>query len=134
MELNNNRYRNVLITQNTKIKVATRNNILKKLSDSKCGTNTSTIRTTATQSHDAQVWNDLYNILASELNKVCRAITGHLRQIYVEDLHLLAGIAPPDIRGDVFAIMEKHKHMKQETHSLFVHIPARSFLTSEQKS
>ena len=43
---------------------------------------------------------------------------------YVEDLYLLAGIAPPDIKIYVCARMEQTKQMEQETHSLFGHIPA----------
>ena len=46
------------------------------------------------------------DILDPELNKACRAITGCLKPTYVEDLYLLAGIAPPDIRRDVCARME----------------------------
>ena len=57
--------------QNTKMKVAARNNLLNKLAYSEWGTNASTIRK-----------------------------TGCLMPTYVEDLYLLAGIAPPDIRRD----------------------------------
>ena len=59
----------------------------------------------------------------------------------MEDLYLLAGIAPPDIRRDVCARMKRTKQMEQETHSLFCHIPAGSrrksrkdFLTSVKPS
>ena len=51
---------------------------------------------------------------------------------YVEDLYLLAGIAPSDIRRDVCAGMERTKQMEQETHSLFGHIPTRSHLKSRK--
>ena len=47
---------------------------------------------------------------------------------YVEDMCLLAGTAPPDIRRYVCARMEPTKQMEQETQSLFGHIPARSRL------
>ena len=46
--------------------------------------------------------------------------------------YLLAGIAPPDIRRDVCARMERTKQMEQETHSLFGHIPARSCMKSRK--
>ena len=112
------------------MKVATRNNLLKKLANSKLGTNGSTIRTTALAlcysiaAYAAPVWarSTFADILDPELNKACRAITGCLKPTYVEDLYLLAGIAPPDIRRDVCAIMER---TKQETHSLFGHLPER---------
>ena len=67
----------------------------------------------------------MQDILDPELNKACRAIT-------VEDLYLLAGIAPPDIKRYVCARMERTKQMEQETHSLFGHIPARSRLKSRK--
>ena len=38
---------------------------------------------------------------------------------------MLAGIAPPDIRRDVCARMERTKQMEQDTHSLFGHIQTR---------
>ena len=41
--------------------------------------------------------------LNTELNSACRAVTGCLQPTNVEDLYLLAGIAPPDIRRDVCA-------------------------------
>ena len=124
--------------QNTKMKVATRNNRLKKLANSKWGTNASTIRTTALTlcysiaDYAAPVYAD---ILDPEINKTCRTITGCLKPTYVEYLYLLAGIAPPDIRRDVCARMERTKQIEQETHSLFGHIPARrDFLTSVKPS
>ena len=46
------------------------------------------------------------HVLDSEINTACRAITGCLRPTNVEDVYLLAGIAPPDIRGDVCARVE----------------------------
>ena len=59
---------------------------------------------------------------------------------HVEDLYLLAGIAPPDIRRDVCVRMGRTKQMEQETHSLFGHIPGshlksrKDFLTSVKTS
>ena len=118
------------------MKVATRNNLLKKLATLKWGTNASTIRTTALAlyypiaEYAAPVWarSTYPNILDPELTKACRAITECLKP--VEDLYLLAGIAPPDIRRGVCARMKRTKQMEQETHSPFGHIPARSRLKS----
>ena len=123
--------------QNTKMKVATRNNLLKKLANSKWGTNASTIRTTALAlcysiaEYAAPVWarSTYADILDPELSKACRAITGCFKPTYVEDLYLLVGIVPPDIRRDVSARIER---TKQRTHSLFGHIPARSRLKSRK--
>ena len=126
--------------QNTKKKVATRNNLLKKIANSKWGTNTSTIRTTALAlcysiaEYAAPVWarSTHADILDPELNKACRAITRCLKPTHVKNLYLLVGIAPPDISRDVCARMEQTKQMEQETHSLFGHIPARSCLKSRK--
>ena len=104
-------------THNTKMKVATRNHILPKLANSKWGTSASTIRTTAptlcysVAEYAAPVWARSHHahVLDPELNTACRAITGCLKPTNVEDLYLLAGIAPPDIRRDVCARVEKKK-------------------------
>ena len=93
---------------NTKMKVATRNTRLKKLANSQWGTNASTMRTTALAlcysiaEYAAPVWarSTYADILDPELTKTCRTITGCLKPTYVEDLCLLAGIAPPDIRNE----------------------------------
>ena len=107
---------------NTKMKVATRNNLLKKLSNSKWGCNASTIRTTAlalsysAAEYACPVWarSPHASKLDPELNDACRSITGCLRPTNVEELYLLAGIAPPDIRRDVCDRVEKKK---QETNT-----------------
>ena len=103
------------------MKGATRNNLLEKLANSKCGTHATTIRTTALAmcysiaEYAAPVWaRYIYaDILVPELNKACQAITGCLKPTYVEDLYLLAGITPPDTRTDVCARMERTKQMGQ---------------------
>ena len=123
---------------NTKMKVATRNNLLKKLANSRWGTNARTIRTTAlvlcyfTVEYAAPVWerSAYAHLLNPELNLACRAITGCLKPTNVENLYLLAGIAPPEIRRSVCAKVEKTKQVERETHSLFGHTPARSRLKS----
>ena len=57
--------------------------------------------------------------LNPELNSACRAVTGWLKPTNVEDLYLLAGIAPPDIRRDVCAREENTKQKTNEAHSLY---------------
>ena len=72
---------------NTKMKVATRNNLLRKLSNSKWGANASTIRTTAltlcysVAEYVAPVWarSSHSQKLNPELNSACRAVTGCLK-------------------------------------------------------
>ena len=117
---------------NTKMKVATRNNLLKKLSNSKWGCNASTIRTTAlalsysAAEYACPVWarSPHASKLDHELNDTCRSITGCLRPTNVEELYLLAGIAPPDIRRDVCARVEKKKQETNAAHSLHGQVPA----------
>ena len=99
---------------NTKMKVAARNNLLRKLSSSNCGTNAGTIRTALALSYTvaeyaAPVWTRSVHAykLDSALNSAYRAITGCLKPTNVEELYLLSGIAPPSIRRYVYARVER---------------------------
>ena len=120
------------------MKVANRNNLLKTLGNFKWGTNASTIGTRAlalcysTAEHAAPVWarSSHANKLNPVLNQACRSITGCLNPTNVEDLYLIAGIAPPDIRREVCARVERTKQTKDEKHSLFGHTPAPAHLKS----
>ena len=68
--------------------------------------------------------------LFPELNSAYRAVTGCLKPTNVEDLYLLARIAPPDIRKDVCARVEKTKQETNEAHSLYGQNPAERRLES----
>ena len=110
------------------------------------GTNARTIRTTAlalcysTAEYAAPVCERSAHahLLNPELNQACRSITGCLKPTNVENLYLLAGIVPLEIRRSVCARVERTKQVERETHCLFGHTPARShlkwrsFLTSVQ--
>ena len=86
-----------------KAKTAARNNVLKKLSDSKLGAITATIRTTplalcySTVEYVCQVWESSApaHKVNSVLNDACRSITGCLQQRNIDHVSLLTGIAPP---------------------------------------
>ena len=114
--------------RNTKMKVDTRNNLRTKLATCKWGANPSTIQTTAlalsysTTEYAAPVW---------ARSAHAKNLDPELNQAY---LYLLSGIAPPAIRRDVCAGVERQKQpTRRETHSLFGHIPAaRRFLSSVQ--
>ena len=114
---------------NTKMKVATRNNLLKKLANSRWGTNARTIRTTAlalcyfTVEYAAPVWerSAYAHLLNPELNLACRAITGCLKPTNVENLYLLAGIAPPEIRRSVCAKVEKKTSRERNPLPIWAH-------------
>ena len=98
---------------NTKMKVKMRNNLLRKLSNSKWGANANTVGTTALAlcyseaEYVAPVWarSPHAQKLTTELNSACRAVRGCLKPTNVEELYLLAGNALPDIRTDVCARM-----------------------------
>ena len=107
--------------------VVTRNNLLKKFSNSKC--DAITIRTTAL----ALVWarSPYVSKLDHELYYACISITGCLRPINVEELYLIAGIAPPDITRDVCAIVEMKKQETNAAHSLHGQVPAERRLKRE---
>ena len=68
--------------------------------------------------------------LNTELNSACRAVSGCLKPTNVEDLYLLAGIAPPDIRRDVCVQVEKTKQETNEAHSLYGQNPTERRLKS----
>ena len=78
----------------------------------------------------APVWARSHHahLLDSKLNTAYRAITGCLKPPNVEDLYLLAGIAPPEIRRDVCARVEKKKQESNVAHSIYGQTPTESRL------
>ena len=100
--------------------MATHNNLLKKLANSNWGTNARAIRTTAlalcysTAEYAAPVWarSSHANKLNPVLNQACRSITGCLKLTNKEDVYLIAGISPPDIRREVCARVERTKQTR----------------------
>ena len=124
--------------QNTRINVAIRKNLPRKRPNSKWETNASGIRTRAL-AYDIQSPNmrcqhgrdqNMHTYRAISSTKYAGAITGFLKPTNVEDLYLLAGIAPPDVRRGVCAQLESVKQVNDEAHSLFVHIHATNPLKS----
>ena len=69
--------------------------------------------------------------LDPEMNDTCGSITGCLRPTNIEELYLLAGIAPHDIRRDVCARVEKKKQETNAAHSLHSQITAERRLKRE---
>ena len=57
------------------------------------------------------------HLLNPELNQACRAITGCLKPTNVENLYLLAGIAPPEIRRSVCERAERTKQGERDQHT-----------------
>ena len=111
---------------------------MKKLANTRWGTDAKTIRTTAlalcfsTAEYAAPVWNRSSHATKIDpaLNAACRSITGCLRPTRVDDLYLLSGIAPPHIRREVSAQMEKTKQENDPLHPLYHHEPVNKRLKS----
>ena len=125
---------------NTKAKVSSRNSILKKLANTKWGTDASTIRTTAlalcfsAAEYASPVWSRSVHAAKIDpvLNDACRAITGCLKPTRVDDLYLLSGIAPPYIRRTVVSEKERNKQETDPLHPLFQQEPAVKRLKSRK--
>ena len=112
-----------------KAKTAARNKVLRKLANSKWGTHPSTIKTTAlalcysTAEYACPVWERSAHAHKVDpvLNDACRAITGCLQPTNVDNLYLLAGIAPPAVRKSVTAQREREKQVNDNRHPLHGH-------------
>ena len=123
---------------NVKAKSAARNNVLRKLANSKWGTHPSTIKTTAlalcysTAEYACPVWERSAHAHKVDpvLNDACRAITGCLQPTNVENLYLLAGITPPAVRMSVTAQREREKQVNHNRHPLHGHNLPRKRLKS----
>ncbi|KAJ8385114.1 hypothetical protein AAFF_G00192550 [Aldrovandia affinis] len=66
------------------------------------------------------------------LNESCRCITGCLKPTNTNNLYILAGIAPPDIRRAVASRTEWRRQTTDERHPLHGHVPAPSRLKSRK--
>ncbi|XP_077073341.1 putative RNA-directed DNA polymerase from transposon X-element [Siphateles boraxobius] len=89
--------------QNTKAKINTHNNILRKLVNSKWGADPPTISVTAlalcfsTAEYACSSWSRSHHtkLIDTALNDTCRIITGCIKTTPVPCLYALSGIAPP---------------------------------------
>ena len=101
-------------------------------------THPSTIKTTAlalcysTAEYACPVWERSAHAHKVDpvLNDACRAITGCLLPTNVENLYLLAGIAPPAVRRSVTAQREREKQVNDNRHPLHGHNLPRKRLKS----
>ena len=124
----------------TKAKVNTRNNILRKLTDSKWGctphiqrTSTLALCYTAAE-YTCPVWSRSVHAskLDPALNNACQTITGCLKPTNTTNLHLLAGIAPPEIRRETATRAERPCQSSDSRHPLFGSEPAPTRLKSRR--
>ena len=123
-----------------KAKVATRNNLLGKLANSRWGADPHTLRTTAlalsysAAEYCSPVWGRSSHAkeVDPELNNACRIITGTLRPTPLTTVYKLAGIAPPHIRRETQTMTEKYKQEQDARHPLFEHSGTRGRLKSRK--
>ncbi|CAJ1061372.1 Hypp2004 [Xyrichtys novacula] len=116
--------------ENTKAKVNARNNILRKLVNSKWGTDTPTIRATAivlcisTAEYACSSWSRSRHtkLVDTALNDACRIITGCVKSTPIPCLYALAGISPPHIRRLGIAQDEQITQEMDVRHPLHGHI------------
>jgi len=116
-------------TRKLKEKVASRNNLLRKLANTKWGTDPNTLKTTAvalcfsTAEYCAPVWARSCHASAvdTELNQACRIITGNLKSTPLPAVHRMASIAPPAIRRNALTKQERDKQLNDCRHPLYGH-------------
>ena len=126
--------------EKTKMKVNARNNIIRKLANSKWGYKASTLKPSclalcySAAEYACPVWarSTHAHKLNPALHDCCRIISGCLKPTNLDSVHLLAGIAPPHIRRTVACRMERTRQMTDARHQLFHHQPAASILKSRK--
>ena len=122
------------------MKVNARNNIIRKLANSKWGCNASTLRPSclalcySAAEYACPVWarSTHAHKLNPALHDCCRIISGCLKPTNLDSVHLLAGIAPPHIRRTGACRMERTRQTTDSRHQLFHHQPAASRLKSRK--
>ena len=126
--------------EKTKMKVNARNNIIRKLANSKLGCNASTLRPSclalcySAAEYACPVWARSTHALKLNpaLHDCCRIISGCPKPTNLDSVHILAGIAPPHIRRTVACRMERTRQTTDARHQLFHHQPAASILKSRK--
>ena len=124
----------------TKAKVNTRNNILRKLTNSKWGCTPHTLRTSTlalcytAAEYACPVWSRTVDDrkLDPAPNNACRTITSCLKPTNTSHLHLLADIAPPEIRRETVSGAERLRQSTDPRHPLLGSEPAPTRLKSRR--
>ena len=113
--------------EKTKMKVNARNNIIRKLANSKWGCKASTLRPSclalcySAAEYACPGWarSTHAHKLNPALHDCCRIISGCLKPTNLDSVHLLAGIAPPRTMRTVACRMERTRQMSDARHQLF---------------
>ena len=126
--------------EKTRMKVNARNNIIRKLANSKWGCKASALRpsclalcySAAEYACPVRERSTYTHKLYPALHDCCRIISGCLKPTNLDSVHILAGIAPPHIRRTVACRMERTRQTTDARHQLFHHQPAASILKSRK--
>ena len=122
------------------MKVNARNNIIRKLANSKWGCKASTLTPSfpalcySAAEYACHVWarSTHAHKLNPALHDGCGIISGCLKPTNLDSVHLLAGIVPPHTRRTVACRMEHTRQTTYVRHQLFHHQPAASRLKSRK--
>ena len=116
--------------EKTKMKAKARNNIIRKLANSKWGCKASTLRSSclafcySAAEYACSEWTRSTHSrkLNPALHECCRIISGCLKPTNLDSVHLLAGIAPPHIRSTVASAWNAHdKRQTPDTNCSITH-------------
>ncbi|XP_050508163.1 uncharacterized protein LOC126885603 [Diabrotica virgifera virgifera] len=126
--------------QDVKKKVSARNNIIRKLTNTKWGAQPHTLRTSAlalcfsATEFGASVWANSAHAKNVDvaLNETVRIISGCLKPTPIEEVYPIAGIAPPPIRRKVTSEVERKKQETDRRHPLYDHQTQPSRLRSRK--
>ena len=110
-------------------KLSSRNSLLSSLACSSWGADPKTLRSSAlalvysSAEYCSPAWSRSCHAsrVDVELNRACRTVTGNLKSTPLPSLYRLAGIAPPSIRRETQAKIERDKQMNDSRHPLFGH-------------
>ena len=113
---------------------------MRKLTNSKWGCTPHTLRTSTlalcytAAEYACPVWSRSVHAIKLDpaLNNACRIITGCLKPTNTSNLHLLAGIAPPEIRRETASRAKRLCQATDPRHPLFGSVPASTRLKSRR--
>ena len=125
---------------NTRSKVCARNSIVRKLTNKTWGAQPSTLRTStlalcvSAAEYAAPVWSASVHAKQVDVavNESVRIVTGCLKPTPVHMLYPIIGIAPPHIRRDTAANVERTKQEADPRHPMYGHKPAAKRLRSRK--
>ena len=125
---------------NTKQKVSSRNNILRKLTGTTWGASPSVLRTYAlglcvsAAEYACPVWQMSSHAKQVDVavNDMARLVSGCLKPTPVHKLYPIIGVAPPDIRRKAATDAERYKQTHDPKHPLYNHQMAAPRLSSRR--